>query len=121
VALRFEGGTTASMSVSAFNKDFSRRTHILGTRGELFGRDDTMRLQKNIYGGASKKLKIRATSRSGHGGGDTGLTGTVHALMNGESVPKDNLTTLQETRVSHRMVYAALESVSTGETVRIID
>jgi len=119
VALQFQGGTTVTHSVSAFNKDFSRRTHILGTKGELFGRDDTMRLQKNIYGGASKKLKIKAMGSGGHGGGDTGLTGTVHALMNGRSVPKDNLTTLQETRISHRMVYAALESVATGAMVRI--
>jgi len=119
VAMQFEGGTTATLNVSAFNKEFSRRTHILGTKGELYGQDDTMRLQKNIYGGASKKLKIRASSRSGHGGGDTGLTGTVHALMNGKSIPKDNLTTLQETRISHRMVYAALESVATGETIRL--
>jgi predicted dehydrogenase len=117
VAMRFEGGTTVTHSVSAFNKDFSRRTHILGTKGELFGRDDTMRLQKNIFGGESRTLKIRATAKGGHGGGDNGLADTIHALMTGQSVPKDSLTTLRETRYSHRMVYAALRSVENGEMV----
>ncbi|MDR3343983.1 MAG: gfo/Idh/MocA family oxidoreductase, partial [Oscillospiraceae bacterium] len=119
VAVQFAGGTTATLNVSAFNTEFSRRTHVLGTKGELFGRDDTMRLQKNIFGGESRSLKIRATGKGGHGGGDNGLTNIIHTLMTGGSVPRENLTTLQETRFSHRIVYAALESVTTGAAVKL--
>ncbi|MDR1409180.1 MAG: Gfo/Idh/MocA family oxidoreductase [Oscillospiraceae bacterium] len=117
--MRFADGSTASMSVSAFNNEFSRRIHVMGTKGELYGRDDTMHLQKRIWGSKPETLKIREIGKSGHGGGDAGLTGTVHALMTGQSVPRNNLTTLQETRYSHRIVYAALESIKSGQTVQL--
>lgn len=119
VNMEFDGGVTATLTVSAFSRMFYRRIHILGTKGELFGADNAYRLRLNIFGKGGKTIFV-PPRLSGHGGGDYGICETLHKLMRGEAVGDDLLTTIDVTAKSHRIAYAALLSEKTGEQVGIM-
>jgi len=112
VAMRFQGDVTATLSVSAFSFGFTRRTRIQGTRGELYGRDHTMRLHVHEFGKLPRIVKIkRGNIFSGHGGADQAFCDAAHAVMAGGPVDPENMTTIGQTRRSHNIVYAALASM----------
>ena len=108
-AMRFEGGATASFSVSAFSYFFTRRIRIQGTKGELWGRDHTMRLHVHEFGKLPRIKKVRGGSLlTGHGGADGSFCDAAHAVMAGGAIDPENMTTIEQTRISHRIVYEAL-------------
>lgn len=117
-SLSFGGGITASFAVNAFTRHFVRQTHIFGTKGELYGIDNEHKLRLNVFGKNPKTVRVKA-GLVGHSGADTGICETLHKLMQGEAVNRDHLTTIDVTVKSHKMVYAALESARTGETVEV--
>jgi len=111
-AMRFAGGITATLSVSAFSFGFTRRTRIQGTKGELWGRDHTMRLHIHRFGRLPRVKKIhRRGLLSGHGGADGAFCGAAYRVMAGGAVDPDNMTTLEQTRISHRIVYEAMARI----------
>jgi predicted dehydrogenase len=116
VNMRFSDGVTATLTATAFSPDIYRRTHVLGTKGEIFGRDDASGLELNLFGEKKRFVKIKH-SAYGHGGGDHGICETVHNLMLGLPVAAEHLTTIHETIASHDIGFAALESVATGQAV----
>lgn len=121
VAMRFADGATATLSVSAFSLGFTRRTRIQGTRGELFGRDHTMRLHLHQFGKLPRILRIpRENLFSGHGGADAAFCDAAHEIMQGKPLDPLNMTTIEQTRQSHRIVYAALESLESGNSVSLL-
>ena len=108
-AMRFAGGATATLSVSAFSFGFTRRTRIQGTRGELWGHDHTMRLHIHEFGKLPRIKKIRRRNVfSGHGGADGAFCEAAYNVMAGGAVDPENMTTIEQTRISHRIVYEAL-------------
>ena len=112
VAIRFAGGVTATMSVSAFSFGFTRRIRVQGTKGELFGRDHAMRLHIHEFGKLPRIVKVRRDNLfTGHGGADGAFVKAAHAVMAGGPIDPQNMTTIEQTRISHNMVYAALESM----------
>ena len=113
VAMRFAEGVTAAMSVSAFSFGFTRRTRIQGTKGELYGRDHAMRLHVHEFGKLPKIVKVkRGNLFSGHGGADQAFCDAAHAVMAGAPIDPNNMTTIEQTRITHEIVYAALESLN---------
>jgi len=112
VAMRFAGGATATLSVSAFSFGFTRRTRIQGTKGELYGRDHAMRLHIHEFGKLPRIVRVpRRSVFTGHGGADGAFCEAAHAVMAGQPVDPVNMTTIDQTRITHRIVYEALESM----------
>ena len=109
VALEFDGATTATFTMTAFSEAAGRSTRLFGTRGELTGDGQSIR----VYDFLSRAERLITPSpagamdaAAGHGGGDAGLmdafTGAV-ATGNRELI----LSGPRESLASHLAVFAA--------------
>jgi predicted dehydrogenase len=88
VAMEFDGGPTGTFTMTAFNAGGHRRTRLFGTRGELEGDGETVRVF-DFLTGTAEVLSARppgdATAGGGHGGGDWGLMDAfVRAVATGD-------------------------------------
>ena len=113
VNMLFEDGSTASMTMTAFNEGGPRKTRIFGTKGEIETDDSTIIKIKHFLDNSERVVNTDALNDggilSGHGGGDFGLmTNFVHAIA--ENDPSLILTGIDESLESHLMVFAAEES-----------
>jgi predicted dehydrogenase len=108
VNMLFEGGKTASFTMTAFNQAAPRRTSIFGTRGEIYG-DGVKIYLTDFLTDESSVIDTRSADASilgGHGGGDYGLMSTfIDAVANND--PGGLLSGPDETLESHLMVFAA--------------
>lgn len=108
VSMLFDGGRTASFTMTAFNEASHRKTHIFGTKGELYG-DGTKIKRFDFLTDETEVIDTSATDASilgGHGGGDYGI---MHSFV--EAVTADDpskvLSGADESLETHRMVFAA--------------
>jgi predicted dehydrogenase len=109
VAMEFDGGPTGTFTMTGFNAGGHRRTRLFGTRGELEGDGETVRVH-DFLTGTTEELSTRpagdATAAGGHGGGDWGLMDAfVRAVATNDPTP-----ILSGPRVSleaHLAVFAA--------------
>jgi predicted dehydrogenase len=109
VAMEFPGGATATFTMTAFNEAGGRRTSIFGTRGELSGDGDTIR----IYDFATRQTQVitpeqmgAMSAAGGHGGGDAGLMDAfTEAVALGDPAPIRSGP--RESLASHLAVFAA--------------
>ena len=117
VNMEFEGGVTAAFNMEAMTSYAGRRTRIMGTKGDLVGDEETIRI------GRFKDDKITtlavkdfAQIDSGHGGGDYGL---VHDLLQAVSRRDPSLltSTIEASMESHLMGFAGEESRATNKVV----
>jgi predicted dehydrogenase len=108
VNMLFEGGKTASFTMTAFTQARDRRTRIFGTRGEIYGNGDIIRLT-DFLTDETQEIKIEAPEANplgGHGGGDYGLISAfISAVQNND--PNLLLSGPDETLESHLIVFAA--------------
>jgi predicted dehydrogenase len=104
VNLEYDGGVTASFTMTAFTRMRERETRIFGTRGELYGDGSTI----SVYDFLTRETarhEIGAVS-GGHAGGDDGVIADfVAAVAAGD--PALVPTTPAETLESHRIAFAA--------------
>jgi len=109
VALEFPGATTATFTMTAFSKAADRQTRLFGTRAELTGDGQTIRVYDFLT--RAERLITPApagpmTAAHGHGGGDAGLMDAfTTAVATGDpalirSGPRESLA-------SHLAVFAA--------------
>jgi len=120
VILEYEGGATASFTMTAFNKGSGRKTRIFGTHGEIEGDSSEIKLfdfrtkeWENIDTDAADSSIL-----GGHGGGDFGLmAGFVDAIDNED--PSRILSGPEETLETHLTVFAAEEARNEGTVVRM--
>ncbi len=124
VSMSFEGGPTATFTMTAFAS--GRDIEIFGTRARLIGGDflhygpdrcdiivrehETSNVQKCYVDRAAND------AYAGHGGADTGL---VNALYHEMSKPQaeDMSSSIHKSVESHLMGYAAEESRRSGRTI----
>ena len=105
VAMEFPGGVTASFTMTAFSDAARRKTRLFGTRGQLTGNGETIRVY-DFLTRAEQRVPIQAGAGGGHGGGDAGLMDAfVAAVAAGDpglirSGPRESLA-------SHLAVFAA--------------
>jgi predicted dehydrogenase len=115
VIMEFEGGKTASFTMTAFTQHTPRRTSIFGTRGEIYG-DGRFIRHFDFMTNQWRQIDTQAADGSaaaGHGGGDTRLMEHfIDAVARGER--KAILSGPVETLESHRMVFAAERARRTG-------
>ncbi len=132
LSLLYENGATATMTMSAFNKDGGMFTRIYGTRGEIFlhggfgelrnGRWEMNEASLRRFDFVSEQwveedpFDAVDTQLHGHMNGDFHLVDHfITALL--EDDESYILTGAEETLRSHETVFAAEESRLSGETV----
>lgn len=114
VIVEFDGGATATLTMSAFTPFAYRRTQIMGTRGWLDGDGERITMTDFVTG--TTETHEMAVRRDGHGGGDFGLMACfTEAVATGDaglirSGPRESLD-------SHLMAFAAERSRLTGRPV----
>jgi len=108
VNMEFEGGRTATFTMTAFTEAGGRRTTIFGTRGELRGNSDKIEVF-DFLSDKTEEISANAQENSiigGHGGGDYWIKDAfIKAVATGDrshilSGPAESLET-------HLMVFAA--------------
>ena len=120
VNMEFEGGETASFTMTAFTRARQRETRIFGTRGEIYGNGTKIQIHQFLSG----KTVIVDTSGdvpkslSDHGGGDYALMDAfVSAVAHNDS--SLILSGPEETLETHLMTFAAEKSRNEGKVVKL--
>jgi predicted dehydrogenase len=116
VAMEFDGGRTATFTMTAFTTGGHRRTRLFGTRGELLGDGETVTVD-DFLTGTSETIDAAttgdATAGGGHGGGDWGLMDAfVRAVATGD--PGHILSGPRESLAAHLAVFAAERARHSG-------
>lgn len=108
VNMEFEGGRSASFTMTAFTYGEGRQTRIFGTRGEIRGNSSAITLV-DFLTDQTTEIDTRASDGSilgGHGGGDYGLMDSfIAAVATGDR--SRILSGPRETLETHLMVFAA--------------
>lgn len=115
--MEFEDGTTASLSMNAFNKG-NRVIRVFGTKGELSMNGDNEFVIFPFDTREEKRISVDYgnTIVSGHGGGDTGIV--IDALKYfGEGEPSKSVCDVRMSYISHLIAFAAEESRLNGTVV----
>ncbi len=126
VNLRFANDATATFTMTAFNKAAHRKTHIFGTRGEIYGDGEKIEVF-DFLTDQTRVIDTEASSASaadggsalgGHGGGDYGLIDHfVQAVC--ENNPNLILSGPEESLETHRMVFAAEQARHENKVVNL--
>ena len=124
VNMEFEGGVTASLSMTAFNKG-GRDIYVMGTDGTLHGRmKEPYFTYVSVKTGETTQIPIEDASKAGehfgggHGGGDQGIMEAFFSRMKGTYNGK-SISSLRQSVDNHLMAFAAEESRLNGTVVSI--
>ncbi len=125
VNLEFEGGTTVSFSMCAFNRG-GREIRIMGTKGELIANMQDKAVK--VYDFSTRQYKeieianaqLDDSIAGGHGGGDTGIMAALRDALNGEYVG-NSICAIEQTCRNHLISFAAEESRLTGKVVELAE
>lgn len=125
VNMEFEGGTTVSMTMSAFTKG-GRRTHIMGTKGELWGEMSNKEEPFVFYDFATREKRVLSAEilvagdsiATGHGGGDAGIVDALYRYVTGELTAED-VSEIGISVKNHMLVFAAEESRQNDTVVSV--
>lgn len=119
VNMEFEGGRTASFTMTAFAKG-GRKTTIFGTHGEMIV-DESRILHNDFLTDETREVPVDEGDPSvmgGHGGGDYGVMDAfVRAVATGDA--SHILSGPDETLETHKMVFAA-ERARLAGTVEVV-
>ncbi|HEV2477096.1 MAG TPA: Gfo/Idh/MocA family oxidoreductase, partial [Candidatus Dormibacteraeota bacterium] len=121
VTIEFEGGVTATLTMSAFTPFARRRTRIMGTRSFLEGDGQRLTLTDFVSGEVeSFELPVAGADAGGHDGGDFGV---MSAFLDAVSTGDRSLvrTGPRESLESHLMAFAAERSRLTGARTKVWD
>ena len=122
VNMEFEGGTTVSFSMNAFNAG-GRYIRIFGTKGELYaGVNDPTITLFTFEGGCRREIPVNPQGDSivsGHGGGDEGIVNELYEYLNGDYTGY-SAADINISAKNHLIVFAAEKSRHLG-TVESVD
>jgi predicted dehydrogenase len=119
VNLEYEGGATASFTMTAFCEARERRTRIFGTRGELRGGGDAI-IHYDFLTDTTHRIEVPEAegAESGHGGGDFGLMASfIDAVATRDQ--SRILTGPAESLETHLTVFAAEEARRRGCVIEV--
>jgi len=115
-AMEFEGGVTATFTMTAFTQGGGRRIRVHGTEGEIEFGEEEMTVRTFADGDVERVQFGR--ERGGHGGGDQRvMTGFLRAVQ--ENRQDLVATDVHESLRTHTIVFAAEASRRCGKTVEI--
>lgn len=110
VNMQFEEGQTATFTMTGFNESAGRKVRIFGTKGEIEGNDDQIRIF-DFLSDKTEVIEISAGSNinDAHGGGDYGLMKSfIETIAHND--PSLNVSSPEEALETHLMVFAAERS-----------
>ncbi len=111
VTMAFENGASAVLNMNGFSHKMFRECHIIGTKGELVGYGNKLKL--HIFGGKTKKINTGFIP-SGHVEGDIRLISGFVKILCGETSDLTDITTIEATVTSHDIALAAEQSRKNG-------
>ena len=122
VTIEFEGGVTATLTMSAFTPAGRRRTRIMGTRGFLEGDGQHLTLTDFVTGEV-ESFDLVVGGGGAAGGHDGGDFGVMSAFLDAVSAGDRSLVRSgpRESLESHLMAFAAERSRLTGLPVKVWD
>lgn len=122
VNLEFEGGVTASFTLSAFSEECHRTLLVTGSHGEIFGDVEENKVTFRRFGGEEEvfPLDVLPSEYAGHGGGDWRMMEELCRLLSsGEAEARTGIDVSVE---SHAIAMAAEESrLQGGRTISLED
>ena len=130
VVFNFKNGATGTFSMVGGCAKPERNIHIVGTLGEIKGTFDDSRYVVRKMSPATSALGYTETvydlnvkgdmigAAGGHGGGDEKLVYDFLDYLNGQE-PSVSCATLEDSVISHRTVFKAMQSKYSGEIVKI--
>ena len=123
VNMEFEGGETASFTMTGFTKARQRETRIFGTRGEIYGNGTKIQIHEFLTGkteiiDTSEDVSNVPSSLADHGEGDYALIDTFVSAV-AQNNPKLILSGPEETLETHLMTFAAERSRKEGKIVKL--
>lgn len=109
VQMEYEGGATASFTMTAFTQENTRQLKIMGTRGQITANMGKREILLHRFGEEPVKVPVQESTADefGHGGGDYGIVKNFLGLLHGEG---DNRTSARISLQSHMMCFAAERS-----------
>ncbi len=117
VDLKFKNGITAHHTMTAFSQKCMRTSHFMGTKGELICEDK--KLWINIFGKGKKKVHAGITIIPSHGEADIRTISSFVDLLYGRLKNKEDVTNIETTLVSHKIVMAAEQSRHTNQVIKL--
>jgi hypothetical protein len=116
VAMEFDGGITATFTMTAFTQDGGRRIRVHGTRGEVDFTEERMAVRTFADHGVRDVVFER--EEGGHGGGDARVMVSFLAAIreNNQSLVRSDV---HESLRTHSIVFAAEKSRRQGRMVEI--
>ncbi len=120
VNMEFEGGQTASFTMTGFTKARQRETRIFGTEGEIYGNGTKIQLYHFVNGAQViiDTSEDDPASLADHGGGDYALMDAFVSAV-AENDPRKILSGPEETLETHLMTFAAEQSRKEGKTIKL--
>ncbi|MFW9891960.1 MAG: Gfo/Idh/MocA family protein [Candidatus Thorarchaeota archaeon] len=120
VNMEFEGGQTASFTMTGFTKARQRETRIFGTEGEIYGNGTKIQLYHFVNGAQViiDTSEEDPVSLADHGGGDYALIDSFVSAV-AENDPSKILSGPDETLESHLMTFAAERSRKEGKVISL--
>lgn len=122
LSIQFEGGATASFTMSGFSHHQDREIHVMGTKGHLWGSFRDKKIHVGIFGQEPYEIDVEALCDdfSGHGGGDARMVYDVIRLIRGDEFDTSSITSIERSVESHELAFAAEASrVRGGELIRM--
>ncbi len=121
VNLEYDGGVTASFTMTAFTQLDFRKTRIFGTHGSIEG-DGRILTVVDFRDGSEQTIEVLspdgASAAKGHGGGDRGLViAFLDAVERGD--PTTVSTGARASLHSHETVWAAERARRTGTVITL--
>ena len=119
VSMEFEGGVTATFTMTAFTPWGGRYLRVHGTRGYIEARVDQRTVDLYEFWSKNKHSHIEIAEESGvHGGGDAGVMRSLIAAVASGDASLIRTSTAESLR-SHAVVFAAEQSRREGRQVYV--
>ena len=120
VNMEFEDGTTASLSMNAFNQG-GRFIRVFGTKGEVFMASGEEFVVFSFADRKKKRVPVQEYGNSiidGHGGGDTGIMADAVKYF-GQGIASKSVCDVRMSYISHLIAFAAEESRLTNTVINL--
>lgn len=119
VNMEFEGGTTASFSMSGFTREQTRITQIMGTKGEIRGNMSDNSISIFDYLTKHETVINFDNPVGGHGGGDKGIVSSFLEEIKSGGL-EESISSASASMRSHLMALAAEDSrLNKGQSIEI--
>ncbi|MDR3345434.1 MAG: Gfo/Idh/MocA family oxidoreductase [Oscillospiraceae bacterium] len=119
VSIDFGDGQTALHTMTAFSQKCCRKSHFMGTKGELLCNHNDLVL--NVFGKGRRSLGLKL-ALPGHGNGDVGLVLRFLNVLSGKAEDTRDVTFIEQTLPSHAIIAAAeISRKRNGERIHMDD